>query len=66
MARHQTIRDRLEEDAWRHHPQFARSRADLPSRRRARLRWQDRALLLLAVLLLLLLLLMLEKLIIKN
>ncbi|HET6592644.1 MAG TPA: VIT domain-containing protein, partial [Xanthomonadales bacterium] len=60
MARHQNIRDRLEEDAWRHHPQFARSRADLPSRRRARLRWQDRALLLLAVLLLLLLLIRVE------
>jgi Ca-activated chloride channel family protein len=60
MARHQTIRDRLEEDAWKHHPHFARNRANLPSRRRTMLRWQDRALLLLAVFLLLLLVIRVE------
>jgi Ca-activated chloride channel family protein len=61
MARQPTIRDRLEESAWTHHPDFARQRADLPGRRRERpLRWQDRALLVLAVVLLLLLVIRVE------
>ena len=61
MSKYPSIRDQLEQDAWRRHPHFARRRAILrqPGPRR-RLAWQDRALLILAALLVLLLIVRVE------
>jgi Ca-activated chloride channel family protein len=61
MPRPQTIRDRLEHDAWRRYPDFARRHVrpqDPP--RRTLLSWQDRALLIVAMLLVLLLIVRVE------
>ena len=61
MSKHFSIRDRLERDAWRNHPGFARLRANRrPSRPGGGLPWQDRALLILAALLVLLLIVRVE------
>jgi Ca-activated chloride channel family protein len=61
MRKQPSIRDQLEQDAWRHHPRFAQRLAGLraPPRRRS-LAWQDRALLILASLLVLLLIVQVE------
>ncbi len=57
-----SIRDRLESDAWKNHPQFAASQAikQQPGSARKSLKWQDRALLALSALLLLLLIFRIE------
>jgi Ca-activated chloride channel family protein len=60
MSKHPTIRDRLERDAWRNHPDFAQRRSDHRPPPRGGLSWQDRALLLLATLLVLLLIVRVE------
>ena len=62
MSSHPTIRDRLEADAWRNHPNFARRQADKHPQglRRRPLRWQDRALLIICAVLLLLLIVRIE------
>jgi Ca-activated chloride channel family protein len=60
MSKHPTIRDRLERDAWRNHPDFAQRRSDQRPPPRGGLSWQDRALLLLATLLVLLLIVRVE------
>jgi Ca-activated chloride channel family protein len=61
MSKQASIRNRLETDAWRNHPQFARrlARAGRPEPRR-RLAWQDRVLLILAAALVLLLIVRME------
>jgi len=61
MSEHRSIRDQLEEDAWRNHTQFAHRLASAarPENRR-RLAWQDRALLILASVLVLLLIIRVE------
>jgi Ca-activated chloride channel family protein len=62
MTRHQSIRDQLESDAWRHHYDFAQRcarRSARPGPNRG-LRWEDRALLILAALLMLLLIVRVE------
>ncbi|MGD2130389.1 MAG: marine proteobacterial sortase target protein [Lysobacterales bacterium] len=58
MNRNPSIRDRLEHDAWRNHPDFAERCAEMrhPSPPRRGMRWQDRVLLILACTLALLLL----------
>ena len=62
MPKNPSIRDHLESDAWRNHPQFAEQRSRLhpetPDRRP--LRWEDRALLILATVLMLLLIVRVE------
>ena len=57
-----SIRDQLESDAWRKHPQFAQglARKRQPHIQRRPLKWQDRALLILSALLLLLLIIRVE------
>ena len=57
-----SIRDQLEADAWRNHPQFARrlSRNRKHNLSRRPLRWQDRALLIISAVLLLLLIIRVE------
>jgi Ca-activated chloride channel family protein len=61
MSKQASIRDRLEADAWRHHPDVARrvERSPRPAPRR-RLAWQDRALLILAAVMVLLLIIRVE------
>jgi len=58
----ESIRDRLESDAWKNHPQFAASQASKhqPVSSGKSLKWQDRALLALSALLLLLLIFRVE------
>ena len=58
----ESIRDRLESDAWKNHPQFAASQASKqqPGSPGKSLKWQDRALLALSALLLLLLIFRIE------
>ena len=58
----ESIRDRLESDAWKNHPQFAASQASKqhPGSTRKSLKWQDWALLALSALLLLLLIFRIE------
>ncbi|NNK37931.1 MAG: marine proteobacterial sortase target protein [Xanthomonadales bacterium] len=60
MSRPASIRDRLETDAWRNHPAFARRQAAKRDPARRSLKWQDRALLILSALLLLLLIVRVE------
>ncbi|MEJ2385112.1 MAG: VIT domain-containing protein [Xanthomonadales bacterium] len=57
-----SIRDRLESDAWRRHPDFAAqmARRTHAARERRALRWEDRILLILAALLMLLLIVRVE------
>ena len=58
----ESIRNRLESDVWKNHPQFAESQALKPSKRphHRTLKWQDRALLALSAILLLLLIFRIE------
>jgi len=61
MAKHPSIRDQLERDAWRNHALFAQRRARIAARHgSSSLRWQDRALLILAIVLVLLLIVRVE------
>ena len=57
-----SIRDQLEADAWRNHPQFARRLSEnrKHNENRRPLRWQDRALLIISAVLLLLLIIRVE------
>lgn len=62
MSRKNPIRDRLEADAWRRHPDFAErmARGQRPAGARRALRWEDRALLALAAVLMILLIVRVE------
>jgi Ca-activated chloride channel family protein len=61
MSKHPSIRDQLEQDAWRNYPRFALRQADSRHRQRGNgLGWQDRTLLILAALLVLLLIVRVE------
>ncbi len=62
MSKQPSIRDQLENDAWRKHPKFAaRWAGNRQTRHRRRpLRWEDRALLILSAVLLLLLIIRVE------
>lgn len=61
-TRQESIRDRLETDAWKNHRKFAEQRAEhqRTATDRRSLRWQDRALLILSAVLLLLLIVRVE------
>jgi Ca-activated chloride channel family protein len=62
MPSQPSIRDQLEADAWRNHPQFARrlSRSRKRTNQRKPLQWQDRVLLITSAVLLLLLIIRVE------
>jgi Ca-activated chloride channel family protein len=63
LAPGESIRDTLEADAWRRHPEFSARlarRQPTPQRHRRALRWQDRALLIIGIILMALLLIRIE------